>query len=104
MKKILYCYWMQYNDTNNRGGGIQIYLKNVITKLNAVKGIKIYTLSSGVAYNFRESCRIEKSRIILMLNSTKSLTHQCLLHQSGHFISKIFILMIKVLRILLGNF
>lgn len=60
MKKILYCYWMQYNDTNNRGGGIQIYLKNVITKLNAVKGIKIYTLSSGVAYNFRESCRIEK--------------------------------------------
>ena len=60
MKKILYCYWMQYNDTNNRGGGVQVYLKNIITKLNAVRDIKIYTLSSGVAYNFGASCHIEK--------------------------------------------
>ena len=104
MKKILYCYWMQYNDTNNRGGGVQVYLKNIITKLNAVRDIKIYTLSSGVAYNFGHPATLKKSRIILILTSIKLLTHQCLLRQNRRFICKIFILMMKGSRILLEDF
>lgn len=43
--KILYYYWMQYNDENNRGGGVQVYLNNIIGKLRLQENVKIYTLS-----------------------------------------------------------
>lgn len=58
--KILYCYWMQYNDVNSRGGGVQVYQRNIINQLRANKNTKIYTLSSGIAYDGKKECYVEK--------------------------------------------
>ena len=51
---------MQYNDVNSRGGGVQVYLRNVINGLRKRDDIEIYTLSSGTAYDLSGKCRIEK--------------------------------------------
>lgn len=58
--KILYCYWMQYNDANSRGGGVQVYQRNIINELRTNKNTKIYTLSSGIAYDGKKECYVEK--------------------------------------------
>lgn len=51
---------MQYNDINSRGGGVQIYLRNIIEGLRIKDDIKIYTLSSGTAYDLSGKCYIKK--------------------------------------------
>lgn len=58
--KILFYYWMQYNDVNTRGGGVQIYLRNIIEGLRIKENIKIYTLSSGTAYDLSGKCYIKR--------------------------------------------
>lgn len=58
--KVLFYYWMQYNDSNTRGGGIQVYLKNIINEIKSEEGIQVYTLSSGIAYNLNKKCYIEE--------------------------------------------
>lgn len=58
--KILFYYWMQYNDLNSRGGGVQVYLRNVINNLRNRMDIQIYTLSSGTAYDLSGKCHVEK--------------------------------------------
>ena len=62
--KILYYYWMQYDDISGRGGGVQVYLNNLIRKLRETKDIKIYTLSSGIAYDFQGECHIAKIKTV----------------------------------------
>ncbi len=58
--KILYYYWMQYNDANKCAGGVQVYLNNIIAGLRQREDVQIITLSSGIAYNFKKKCYIEK--------------------------------------------
>lgn len=58
--KILFYYWMQYNDCNSRGGGVQVYLRNIIEGLRNENNIQIYTLSSGTVYDLSGKCHIEK--------------------------------------------
>lgn len=58
--KILFYYWIQYNDKNSRGGGVQVYLRNVIEGLRNKENVQIYTLSSGTAYNLSGKCYIER--------------------------------------------
>ena len=58
--KILFYYWMQYNDVNSRGGGVQVYLRNVINGLREKNNIKFFTLSSGTAYDLSGKCHVEK--------------------------------------------
>lgn len=58
--KILYYYWMQDNDVNSRGGGVQVYLKNVIGNLRKRNDVEIFTLSSGIAYDGRGTCHVEE--------------------------------------------
>ncbi len=58
--KILFYYWMQYNDKNSRGGGVQVYLRNVIEGLRNKENVQVYTLSSGTAYNLSGKCYIER--------------------------------------------
>lgn len=60
--KILYCYWMQYNDLNSRGGGVQVYQRNIINNLRKGENIRLYTLSSGIAYNGKKECYIERMK------------------------------------------
>lgn len=58
--KILFYYWMQYNDLNTRGGGVQVYLKNIINELRKDKDCEIYTLSSGIAYDLSGKCYVQE--------------------------------------------
>ena len=58
MLKILHYYWSQYYDTGKMGGGIQVYLNNIIKE--QVKGNIVYTLSSGTEYDLSGKCKICK--------------------------------------------
>lgn len=58
--RILYYYWMQYNDPNKCAGGVQVYLNNIIAGLGQRKDLQIISLTSGIAYNFKKRCCIEK--------------------------------------------
>ncbi len=50
MKKILLYNWVQFDDNQMRGGGVSIYLKNIIPEyLN--KGYQVFFLSSGDQYS-----------------------------------------------------
>lgn len=48
--KILHYYWTQINDKFHRGGGVQTYLRNIIS--NQQKNNEVYLLNSGVEYDF----------------------------------------------------
>lgn len=47
--KILLYNWVQFDQ--NDGGGVTVYLKNIINKLLEKKDVEIYFLSSGTKYN-----------------------------------------------------
>jgi len=51
MRLLLYN-WIPYDDDENRGGGVRIYQSSLIRELRKVHGAQIYTLSSGIIYNF----------------------------------------------------
>ncbi len=49
--KILYYNWVQFDDPEKRGGGVSVYLKNLVGRL-VKQDIDVYFLSSGLSYNF----------------------------------------------------
>jgi glycosyltransferase involved in cell wall biosynthesis len=49
--KILFYNWVQFDDTEGRGGGVAIYQRNHIAKMCDDKNNEIFFLSSGIAYN-----------------------------------------------------
>lgn len=49
-KKILIYNWIQYAGDSGRGGGISVYLNNLIGKLSATDDVEITFLSSGDVY------------------------------------------------------
>ena len=58
--KILHYYWTQPDEEVYRGGGIQVYLRNLI-KEQLQEHIEVFTLNSGVSYSFlHHSCFIEE--------------------------------------------
>lgn len=60
MKKILLYNWVQFDDAEKRGGGVTVYLKNLIEQLIKDKNNEIFFLSSGMAYDTKDSSlRIE---------------------------------------------
>ncbi len=61
MLKILHYYWSQYYDTGKMGGGIQVYLNNIIRE--QVKGNNVYTLSGGTEYDLSRKCKICKLKV-----------------------------------------
>lgn len=57
--KILYYYWTQPDDKFRRGGGIQVYLNNIIPYLIRA-GNEVFMLNSGVEYDFlKKRCYIK---------------------------------------------
>lgn len=58
--RILYYYWCQFDDETQPGGGVKVYLKNIINDLKDRPNIEIYTLNSGVDYDFSGKLHIEK--------------------------------------------
>ncbi len=51
MAKILYYNWVQFDNKKNTGGGVNVYLKNLMNKLAQQDEHDIYFLSSGWKYN-----------------------------------------------------
>src|SRR5579871_1620525 len=47
--KILYYNWVDFEDDEERGGGVSIYQRNLVDAATA-EGDAVYFLSSGVAY------------------------------------------------------
>lgn len=58
--KILHYYWTQPDEKVYRGGGVQVYLQNLI-KEQIQEHMEVFTLSSGVSYSFfHHSCFIKR--------------------------------------------
>lgn len=49
--RILYYNWVDYLDDEKRGGGVTVYQKNLIAALQAVPGVEVRFLSSGISYD-----------------------------------------------------
>ena len=65
MKKILLYNWVQFDDEEKRGGGVTVYIKNLIDHLLKDERNEIYFLSSGMAYDLKKtSMRIEATHNI----------------------------------------
>ena len=58
--RILYYYWCQFDDDTQPGGGVKVYLRNIINDLKNRKDVEIYTLNSGVDYDLSGKLHIEK--------------------------------------------
>ena len=57
--KVLHYYWTQYDDTEKFGGGIRVYLKNIIDVQK--EKYEVYMLNSGVDYNFKRNTYIKQN-------------------------------------------
>ena len=57
--KILHYYWSQYYDIGQMGGGVQVYLKNIINEQS--KRHNVYTLTGGIEYDISGKCKIKKN-------------------------------------------
>lgn len=51
MKKILYYNWVQFDNKEKMGGGVNIYQYNLIDELKDNSNYELYFLSSGLKYN-----------------------------------------------------
>ena len=63
--KILYYNWVQFDDEERRGGGVTVYLDNVVSEMIS-RGHDVYFLSSGTSYDILRSksyIRKTKSRL-----------------------------------------
>ena len=48
--KILYYNWVPFDDDENRGGGVSVYQRNLISYLLKQSDNEVYFISSGIAY------------------------------------------------------
>ena len=63
--KILYYNWTQFDNTNNEGGGVNVYQKNLIDYMLKETNNEIYFLSSGTYYDlFNKKTYIKESKNI----------------------------------------
>jgi glycosyltransferase involved in cell wall biosynthesis len=53
--KILLYNWINFDDKENRGGGVRVYQANLISELTRLRDARVYTLSSGVSYDLFSS-------------------------------------------------
>lgn len=61
--RILFYNWIQFDKSNNSGGGVNVYQKNVIDYLINNTDNEVFFLSSGIYYNvFSKKIRIMESK------------------------------------------
>ncbi len=58
--KILYYNWVQFDDAENRGGGVTVYQRNIIDYLKDNQDI--YFLSSGITYSMKKGIYIQRTK------------------------------------------
>lgn len=56
--RILHYYWTQYNDKEKPGGGVRVYLENLVNQQKIDNDVTV--LNSGVDYDFSGKCYIRK--------------------------------------------
>lgn len=62
VRKILIYNWIPFDETENKGGGVTVYTRNLIKALISDGGWRVYFLSSGRAYNhWRKEVYIERT-------------------------------------------
>lgn len=59
--KILFYNWAPFDDAKKRGGGVTVYLLNLLNQLSANSEFECVFLSSGVEYTFDGKLRIEET-------------------------------------------
>lgn len=59
--KILHYYWTQYDDKEKFGGGIRVYLENIIKYQKEIH--EVYTLNSGIDYDLKRDPYIKLEKI-----------------------------------------
>lgn len=60
--KILFYNWVQFDDEARRGGGVTVYLDNVVSEMIR-RGHEVYFLSSGTSYDiFKSKTYIKKTK------------------------------------------
>lgn len=58
--KICYYNWVDYLDSEGRGGGVSVYQKNILEELSKNSNHELYFLCSGISYDlFNTKLRIE---------------------------------------------
>lgn len=60
--KILFYNWVPFDDKHHRGGGVTVYLYDLISKLSEDSQFECTFLSSGLEYTFEGKLRIEKTQ------------------------------------------
>ena len=59
--KILFYNWAPFDDARKRGGGVTVYLFNLLRQLSTNSEIECFFLSSGTEYTFDGKLRIEET-------------------------------------------
>jgi glycosyltransferase involved in cell wall biosynthesis len=61
--RVLYYNWVDYLDEEKRGGGVSVYLKNLMAEMSATPNLDAVFLSSGISYDlFKRTPRWEPVR------------------------------------------
>lgn len=60
--KILLYNWVPFDDSSRRGGGVTLYLHDLIQKMCEDSEIECFFLSSGLEYDFGKTLRIEQTQ------------------------------------------
>ena len=63
--KILIYNWVQFDDEKRRGGGVTVYLADLVTQLCTSTDWNCFFLSSGLEYTFDGKLRIEQTSNLL---------------------------------------
>lgn len=50
--RVLYYNWVDYRDSERRGGGVTVYQRNLMDAMRRTKGIDPYFISAGISYDF----------------------------------------------------
>ena len=86
--KILYYNWTQFDNTNNEGGGVNVYQKNLIDYMLKETNNEIYFLSSGTYYDlFNKKTYIKESKNIFgdKCKTYKLINSKCLAPASAMY-------------------
>lgn len=60
--KILYYNWVPFDDNARRGGGVTVYLNDLISKMSLDNQLQCSFFSSGLKYTFDNKLRIEETK------------------------------------------
>ncbi|MDR6100986.1 glycosyltransferase involved in cell wall biosynthesis [Agrobacterium larrymoorei] len=83
--KILYYNWVQFDDEERRGGGVTVYLDNIVSEMIS-RGHDVYFLSSGTSYDiFRSKSYVRKTKCRVAACNTYEIVNSSVMAPSHAF-------------------